>query len=63
MPQLARNERAIFTIKRAMEIEPNLKVTLPHIVDENLFQNKLFFIDIIKKPCEIAGFPHYMVFY
>lgn len=33
----ARNEGAIFTIKRAMEIEPNLKVTIPEIVDENLF--------------------------
>ena len=32
----ARNEGAIFAIKRAMEAEPNLKVTLPNIVDENL---------------------------
>lgn len=32
----ARNEGAIFAIKRAMEIEPNLKVTLPNLVDENL---------------------------
>ena len=29
----ARNEGAIFAIKRAMEIEPNLKVTIPKIVD------------------------------
>lgn len=33
----ARNEGAIFAIKRAMEAEPNLKVTLPNFVDEDLF--------------------------
>ena len=33
----ARNEGAIFAIKRAMEVEPNLKVTLPNLVDESLF--------------------------
>ncbi|WP_428224546.1 urocanate hydratase [Flavobacterium sp.] len=32
----ARNEGAIFAIKRAMEVEPLLKVTLPNLVDENL---------------------------
>ena len=32
----ARNEGAIFAIKRAMEAEPNLKVTLPNFVDEGL---------------------------
>ena len=32
----ARNEGAIFAIKRAMEVEPLLKVTLPNIVDESL---------------------------
>ncbi|MCJ7932401.1 MAG: urocanate hydratase [Chryseobacterium sp.] len=32
----ARNEGAIFAIKRAMEAEPKLKVTLPNLVDENL---------------------------
>ena len=32
----ARNEEAVFAIKRAMEIEPNLKVTLPNKVDDNL---------------------------
>ncbi|MET3730819.1 urocanate hydratase [Moheibacter stercoris] len=32
----ARNEEAIFAIKRAMEEEPLLKVTLPNLVDENL---------------------------
>jgi urocanate hydratase len=33
----ARNEGAVFAIKRAMEMEPNLKVTLPNFVDESLF--------------------------
>ncbi len=33
----ARNEGAIFAIKRAMEAEPLLKVTIPEMVDENLF--------------------------
>jgi urocanate hydratase len=33
----ARNEGAIFAIKRAMEAEPLLKVTLPNLVDETLF--------------------------
>ena len=33
----ARNEGAVFAIKRAMEAEPNLKVTLPNFVDEELF--------------------------
>ncbi|MBP7500751.1 MAG: urocanate hydratase, partial [Chryseobacterium sp.] len=33
----ARNEGAVFAIKRAMEAEPNLKVTLPNFVDESLF--------------------------
>lgn len=32
----ARNEGAIFAIKRAMEVEPNLKVTLPNLVDEGM---------------------------
>ncbi|MFD2696511.1 urocanate hydratase [Mesonia sediminis] len=35
----ARNEGAIFAIKRAMENEPNLKVTLPQMVDEDLLNN------------------------
>jgi urocanate hydratase len=34
----ARNENAIFAIKRAMEVEPLLKVTVPNIVDENLLK-------------------------
>jgi urocanate hydratase len=33
----ARNEGAIFAIKRAMEVEPKLKVTIPNLVDEDLF--------------------------
>ncbi len=35
----ARNEGAIFSIKRAMEVEPRLKVTLPNIADENLIDS------------------------
>jgi urocanate hydratase len=34
----ARNEEAIFAIKRAMENNPNLKVTLPNFVDKSLFK-------------------------
>lgn len=34
----ARNEGAIFAIKRAMENEPNLKVTLPNLVDDDLLE-------------------------
>ena len=33
----ARNEGAIFAIKRAMQTQPLLKVTIPNIVDEGLF--------------------------
>ncbi len=32
----ARNEEAVFAIKRAMDAEPNLKVTLPNNVDDEL---------------------------
>lgn len=32
----ARNEVAIFAIKRAMQSEPKLKVTLPHVADDTL---------------------------
>lgn len=32
----ARNEGAVFAIKRAMEVEPLLKVTLPNLVDDTL---------------------------
>ncbi|MCF8277419.1 MAG: urocanate hydratase [Flavobacteriales bacterium] len=35
----ARNEGAVFAIKRAMEAEPNLKVTLPNFVDDALLDN------------------------
>ncbi|MBQ2242899.1 MAG: urocanate hydratase [Bacteroidales bacterium] len=34
----ARNQGAIFAIKREMERTPNLKVTLPNLVDESLFE-------------------------
>lgn len=34
----ARNEGAIFAIKRAMEAEPRLKVTVPELVDESLLE-------------------------
>ena len=32
----ARNDEAIFAIKRAMSTQPLLKVTIPNIVDETL---------------------------
>jgi urocanate hydratase len=32
----ARNSPAMFAIKRAMEAEPDLKVTVPFIVDDDL---------------------------
>ncbi|NCT17429.1 MAG: urocanate hydratase, partial [Flavobacteriia bacterium] len=35
----ARNDEAIFAIQRAMKANTNLKVTLPNIVDENLFND------------------------
>lgn len=35
----ARNEEAVFAIKRAMNVEPNLKVTLPNLVDDALLEN------------------------
>jgi urocanate hydratase len=35
----ARNENAIFAIKRAMDAEPLLKVTLPNLVDETILNN------------------------
>jgi urocanate hydratase len=35
----ARNSGAIFSIKRAMEMEPDLKVTLPNIVEDDLIDN------------------------
>jgi urocanate hydratase len=37
----ARNKEAIFAIKRAMEAEPKLKVTLPNIADDQLI-NSIF---------------------
>jgi urocanate hydratase len=38
----ARNEGAVFSIKRAMEKEPKLKVTLPQLVDDELLENLFF---------------------
>lgn len=35
----ARNEGAIFAIKRAMEVDPHLKVTLPELVDDKIIEN------------------------
>lgn len=37
----ARNEGAIFAIKRAMEMDPNLKVTIPNLVEDALV-NSIF---------------------
>lgn len=36
----ARNEEAIFSINRAMEKEPKLKITIPNMVEESLFLDK-----------------------
>lgn len=36
----ARNEEAVFAIKRAMETEPNLNITLPNWVDEKLLDKE-----------------------
>lgn len=33
----ARNKEAVFSIKRAMELEPKLKVTIPNLVEDSLF--------------------------
>lgn len=38
----ARNEGAIFAIKRAMELEPNLKVTIPELVDDEILEGLKF---------------------
>lgn len=35
----ARNKGATFAIKRAMKVEPKLKVTLPNLVDDSLLQD------------------------
>ena len=34
----ARNPHAMDSIKRAMEAEPGLKVTLPHLVDDSILE-------------------------
>jgi urocanate hydratase len=35
----ARNENATFAIERAMKLNPDLKVTLPHLVNDDLFND------------------------
>jgi urocanate hydratase len=35
----ARNEEAVFAIQREMERTPQLKVTLPNLVDDDLLKN------------------------
>ena len=35
----ARNDEAMWTIKRAMDNDPDLRVTMPNIVDENILEN------------------------
>jgi urocanate hydratase len=35
----ARNKEAIFAIKRAMEVHPNLKVTMPNLVEDQILKN------------------------
>lgn len=35
----ARNDEAVFAIKRAMDTEPGLRITLPNLVDDNLLMN------------------------
>ena len=35
----ARNEGAMFAIKRAMAANPDLKVTLPNLVDDKVLEN------------------------
>ena len=35
----ARNKEALFAVKKAMKERPDLKVTLPHLVDETLLEN------------------------
>jgi len=37
----ARNKGAMFSAKRAMDLEPNLKVTLPNLVDEDVLDDLL----------------------
>jgi urocanate hydratase len=37
----ARNEGAMFAIQRAMEVEPLLKVTVPHLVDDEVISSSI----------------------
>ena len=34
----ARNKEALFTVKREMQRSPNLRVTLPHLVDDSIIE-------------------------
>jgi urocanate hydratase len=38
----ARNKEALFAIKREMERTPELKVTLPNLVDDELLNNLFY---------------------
>jgi urocanate hydratase len=42
----ARNEGAIFAIKRAMEMEPNLKITVPELVEDALVDGVFYKVKI-----------------
>jgi len=35
----ARNEGALFAIKKAMELEPKLKVTIPNLAEDDMINN------------------------
>lgn len=45
----ARNEGAIFAIKRAMEVEPKLKVTVPNLVDSQVLDSVMSELTIKNK--------------
>ena len=42
----ARNEGAVFAIKRAMEANPNLKVTLPNFADDQLIESRGILLEV-----------------
>jgi urocanate hydratase len=45
----ARNEGALFAIKRAMEAEPLLRVTIPTIVADNLLDFRKINVSLVNK--------------
>ncbi len=45
----ARNDGALFAIRRAMELEPNLKVTIPNLADDDMI-DKLYQSEIQNSP-------------